>query len=154
MFSEYFWNIFKICFGICFKSTWIFRYSRDCGSYNDFLDRGLLLTRKLLNQATHLGLHLSTHAEKETRYIQYGPLLLISYQLRDIYSIFRCCWNGILWGLCHTVFSRDPLTSYVTSSGNISFTFKISLLHLGLHLSTHAEKETRYIQYGPLLLFQ
>ena len=26
------------------------RYSRDCGSYQDFLDRGLLLTRKLLNQ--------------------------------------------------------------------------------------------------------
>jgi hypothetical protein len=26
--------------------------------------------------------------------------------------------------------------------------------HLGLHQSTHAEKETRYIQYGPLLLFQ
>ena len=25
--------------------------------------------------ATHLGLHLSTHAEKETRYIQYGPVL-------------------------------------------------------------------------------
>jgi hypothetical protein len=24
----------------------------------------------------------------------------------------------------------------------------------GLHLSTHAEKETRYIQYGSLLLFQ
>jgi hypothetical protein len=28
------------------------------------------------------------------------------------------------------------------------------LTHLGLHLSTHAGKETRYIQYGPLLLFQ
>jgi hypothetical protein len=26
--------------------------------------------------------------------------------------------------------------------------------HLDLHLSNHAEKETRYIQYGPLLLFQ
>jgi hypothetical protein len=26
------------------------RYSRTCGSYHDFLDRGLLLTRKLLNQ--------------------------------------------------------------------------------------------------------
>ena len=26
------------------------RYSRDCGSHQDFLDRGLLLTRKLLNQ--------------------------------------------------------------------------------------------------------
>jgi hypothetical protein len=24
MFLEYFWNIFEICFGICFKSTWIF----------------------------------------------------------------------------------------------------------------------------------
>jgi hypothetical protein len=28
----------------------LIRYSRDCGSYQDFLDRGLLLTRKLLNQ--------------------------------------------------------------------------------------------------------
>jgi hypothetical protein len=26
------------------------RYSRACGSYQDFLDRDLLLTRKLLNQ--------------------------------------------------------------------------------------------------------
>jgi len=26
------------------------RYSRACSSYHDFLDRGLLLTRKLLNQ--------------------------------------------------------------------------------------------------------
>jgi len=26
------------------------RYSRACGSYRDFLDRGLLLTRTLLNQ--------------------------------------------------------------------------------------------------------
>jgi hypothetical protein len=26
------------------------RYTRACGSYQDFLDRGLLLTRKLLNQ--------------------------------------------------------------------------------------------------------
>jgi hypothetical protein len=26
------------------------RYSRACGSYQDFLERGLLLTRKLLNQ--------------------------------------------------------------------------------------------------------
>ena len=26
------------------------RYSRACGSYQDFLDRGLLLTRKLFNQ--------------------------------------------------------------------------------------------------------
>ena len=30
------------------------RYSRACGSYQDFLDRGLLLTRKLLNQGFHL----------------------------------------------------------------------------------------------------
>jgi hypothetical protein len=28
----------------------LMRYSRSCGSYQDFLDRGLLLTRKLLNQ--------------------------------------------------------------------------------------------------------
>ena len=28
----------------------LIRYSRACGSYQDFLNRGLLLTRKLLNQ--------------------------------------------------------------------------------------------------------
>ena len=28
----------------------LIRYSRACGSYTNFLDRGLLLTRKLLNQ--------------------------------------------------------------------------------------------------------
>ena len=28
----------------------LIRYSRACGSYHDFLDRGLLLTRKLLHQ--------------------------------------------------------------------------------------------------------
>ena len=28
----------------------LIRHSRACGSYQDFLDRGLLLTRKLLNQ--------------------------------------------------------------------------------------------------------
>ena len=28
----------------------LIRYSKDCGSYQDFLDRVLLLTRKLLNQ--------------------------------------------------------------------------------------------------------
>jgi hypothetical protein len=28
----------------------LIRYSKACGSYQDFLERGLLLTRKLLNQ--------------------------------------------------------------------------------------------------------
>ena len=28
----------------------LIRYSRACGSYQDFVDRGLLLTKKLLNQ--------------------------------------------------------------------------------------------------------
>ena len=32
------------------RSAQMIRYSRACGSYQDFLDRGLLLTRKLLNQ--------------------------------------------------------------------------------------------------------
>ena len=33
----------------------LIRYSRACGSYQDFLDRGLLLTRKLLDQWFLLG---------------------------------------------------------------------------------------------------
>ena len=31
---------------------------------------------------------------------------------------------------------------------------KFLLVHLGLHLSSQAEKEHRYVQYGPLLLSQ
>jgi hypothetical protein len=33
-----------------FPVSYLIRYSRACGSYQDFPDRGLLLTRKLLNQ--------------------------------------------------------------------------------------------------------
>ena len=35
-------------YGVYFSR--MIRYSRACGSHQDFLDRGLLLTRKLLNQ--------------------------------------------------------------------------------------------------------
>jgi hypothetical protein len=34
----------------------LIRYSRTCGSYQDFLDRGLLLTRKLLGSTGILAL--------------------------------------------------------------------------------------------------
>ena len=37
------------------------RYSRTCGSYQKFLDRGLLLTRKLLNQGFLLVMLKSSH---------------------------------------------------------------------------------------------
>ena len=34
----------------CIYNSQLIRYSRACGSYQDFLDRGLLLPRKLLNK--------------------------------------------------------------------------------------------------------
>ena len=39
----------------------LIRYSRACGSYQDFLDRGWLLTRKLLNQGFLLVKLKSSH---------------------------------------------------------------------------------------------
>ena len=36
-------------YGVYFSQ--LIRYSRDCDSYRDFIDRGMLLTKKLLNQA-------------------------------------------------------------------------------------------------------
>ena len=36
------------------------RYSRDCGSYQDFLDRGLLLRRKLLNHEWNWSHHFES----------------------------------------------------------------------------------------------
>ena len=41
----------------------LIRYSRACGSYQDFLDWGLLLTRKLLNQRFLLVISWSHHFE-------------------------------------------------------------------------------------------
>jgi hypothetical protein len=38
-------------YGVYFSQ--LIRYSRACGSYQDFLDRRLLLTRKLWNQGCH-----------------------------------------------------------------------------------------------------
>ena len=53
----FFYIFFKIIIIIFLKApaygiyiSQMIRYSRACGSYQDFLDRGLLLTRKLLNQ--------------------------------------------------------------------------------------------------------
>jgi hypothetical protein len=40
------------------------------------------------------------------------------------------------------------------NDGHMNMQFLFKGAHLGLHLSTHAENETRYIQYGQLLLFQ
>ena len=37
-------------YGVHVYISRLIRYSRACGSYQDFLDRGLVLTKKLLNQ--------------------------------------------------------------------------------------------------------
>jgi hypothetical protein len=41
-------------YGVYTGISQMIRYSRACGSYQDFNDRRLLLTRKLLNQGFHL----------------------------------------------------------------------------------------------------
>jgi hypothetical protein len=46
----------------------------------------------------------------------------------------------------HLRWFRNPLVFWIVPRG--------SSPTLRLHLSTHLEKETRYIQYGPLLFFQ
>jgi hypothetical protein len=42
--------MFLVTLDYWFNISQLIRYSRACGSYQDFLDRGLLLTRKLLKQ--------------------------------------------------------------------------------------------------------
>ena len=56
----------------------LIRYSRACGSYYDFLDRGMLLTRKLLNQGFLL-VKFKTSLRK-----CYGP----HHNLVDRYGIY------------------------------------------------------------------
>ena len=56
----------------------LIRYSRACGSYQDFLDKGLLPTRKLLNQGFFL--------------------VKLKSSLRRVYSLYLACvsWLSIL----------------------------------------------------------
>jgi len=44
-----------LAYGLLVYISKLIRYSRACGSYLDFRDRGLLLTRKLLDQRFHFG---------------------------------------------------------------------------------------------------
>jgi hypothetical protein len=62
----------------------LIRYSRACGSYRDFLDRGLLLTRKLLDQGFLFVKLKSSH--------------------RNIYD-WSPPWLG--WPLCHICVTND-----------------------------------------------
>jgi hypothetical protein len=72
------------------------RYSRACGSYQDFLDIGLLLTRKLLNQGFLL-VKLKSSLRKFYGQPYIKEILIgttssgISYHLRDILHI------GVPW---------------------------------------------------------
>jgi hypothetical protein len=65
--------------------------SRACGSYQDFLDRGLLLTRKLLNQGFLLVKLKSSLRKFYGRYHDlvdcYG--IYVSQLTKDM---FRCCF--------------------------------------------------------------
>jgi hypothetical protein len=59
-------------------------YSRACGSYDDFFDRELLVTRKLLNQGF---LVIKLKSSLRTFYGRHHDLVW------DIYYKYGCCWN-------------------------------------------------------------
>jgi hypothetical protein len=75
------------------------RYSRTCGSYQDFMDRGLLLTRKLLRQG-FLAIILKSSLRKF-----YGRhhVLVDRYEVSCLTYLFSLSW-------CFLVY----LTSFVT----------------------------------------
>jgi hypothetical protein len=49
-----FLKVQNLTYRVGYNEGYLIQYSRACGSYQDFLDRGLLLTRKLLNQGFFL----------------------------------------------------------------------------------------------------
>ena len=63
--------------------------------------RYIIIETKEVARIGYNGLHLSTHAEKETRYIQYGPLLL--FQQYTLYLIHNLHLNCIIWYCCKGV---------------------------------------------------
>jgi hypothetical protein len=64
----------------------LIQYSRACGSYQDFLDRGLLLTSKLLNQGFLLVKLKSLHRKYYGRhYDRYG--IVVSQMTKDMFHL-------------------------------------------------------------------
>jgi hypothetical protein len=77
------------------------RYSRACSYYQDFLDRGLLLTKKLLNQ----GFLLVKLRSSLTKF--YGPL----HDLIDRYGIYVSQMTTDIFYLLSSLFSHFPVLS-------------------------------------------
>ena len=87
----------------------LIRYSRACGSYNDFLDRELLLTRKLLNQEflvvklKHYGRHhdlFNHYIISITHDLGYVPFVVITrrefpnpWHISGCVKIRATCWE-------------------------------------------------------------
>jgi uncharacterized surface anchored protein len=68
----------------------------------------------------------------------------IRHKFFNLVLSFRCCNRTIR-------FTNKTVSHYFVLFYKLSHKY---CTHLGLHMSTNAVKETRYIQYGPLLLFQ
>ena len=109
----------------------LIRYSRACGSYQDFLDRVLLLTRKLLNQGfllvrlkSSLGKFYGRHHDLVDRYgISVSQMTTDMFHfpvLSSFMTSHRICnqintmgvtsgapefTSGFQWGLCYSIFS-------------------------------------------------
>jgi hypothetical protein len=62
----------------------LIRYSRACGSYQDFLDRGLLLTQMLLNQG-----FLFVKLKPSLRKIEIIFLFVNYCQFRDVGQVMK-----------------------------------------------------------------
>ena len=88
-------------------------------------------------------------------------IVQVRYIIIETKEFVRIGYNGFLFPHSYSDDGLGATHLGLHLSTHVGFLFPhsysddgLGATHLGLHLSTHVEKETRYIQYGPLLLFQ
>jgi len=121
--SDYFFAIFEPAAPTCgVYISQLIRYSRACGSYQDFLDRGLLLTRMLLNQVfllvklkSLLRKFYGLHPELVDRYgISLSQMDMFNLFLLNTYRSFLHSW--LITGFITRLYISCSFTCIITKN--------------------------------------
>ena len=118
------------------------RYSRACGSHQNFLDRGLMLTRKLMNQGfllfklkSSLRRFYGPHQDLVDRYEIYPAMTAYTdqYSLPNIFFLYWSvinriykCKSGHFGGYCFQIHTQNYFKYMYNRPVNIYLRFKIS----------------------------
>ena len=107
----------------------LIQYSRACGSYHDFLDRGLQLTRKLMNQWFLVANYLYI--------ISWSSLWMFYCCHHDLFNFTEYLCHKWPW-ICSVCHNHNPVLSWLLMTYHrVNFVLLMEQeLHIPFHMSS------------------